>query len=142
MSDTHIPDINLGEEEHAWDDCGAKPLTKELVDYLKGLGIIAFRVHWEGGSDEGYYHGEILEMDTVLLDNKPSEELTKVAEQQAREIIAKWADYPGGYYNGAGDGTSYGDEYTYNLKDMTVSHDQWYHVQQHDSKGSSRISVQ
>lgn len=142
MSDTHIPNINLGEEEHAWDDCGAKPLTKELVDYLQELGVVEFRVHWEGGSDEGYFHGEIVHIEETNLDGKPSKELTEVARSQAYAIIAKWADYPGGYYNGAGDGNSYGDEYTYNIKDMTVSHDQWYHVQQYDKRGSSKISVQ
>ena len=78
MNETHIPNIPLGEEEHEWDYKGAKPLTKELVEYLKELGVVEFEVHWEGGSDEGYFHAAISHIEETKLDGKPSKELTEI----------------------------------------------------------------
>jgi len=135
------PSINLGQEEWDWSN-GPKPLTRELLNYLKEHGVIKFTISYSGGSDEGYYYGDINEHDDILLDGKPHADLTKAAVQKAGEMIDRWADYPGGYYNGAGDGTDYGDDFTYDLEKGTVEHTEWYHAPQEIKHQPTRIETE
>jgi len=135
------PSINLGEDEWDWGN-GAKPLTKELLNCLKELGVIKFTISYQGGSDEGYYHGGIDEWTDILLDGEPNPSLTEAALKKAVDLIDRWADYPGGYYNGAGEGIDYGDDFTYDLEKGNVEHTEWYHAPQEITHQPTRIETE
>ena len=133
--------INTGTDEWDW-GTGAKPLTRDLFRSLKELGVIRFTVSYQGGSDEGYNSNSVIERHDILLDGEPSPSLTLQAERKAEELIDRWAGYPGGYYNGAGDGTDYGDDFEYNLEKGTVEHTEWYHAPQETKHEPTRIQTE
>lgn len=97
-------------------------LPSDIMDELKALDIKTVELKWSGGSDEGYLH--------VETDKKIPNELD--------QKINKWAWSEEGY-NGAGDGSEYGDNITYDLEHGTVSHEEWYHVEKYDGRGSWKI---
>ena len=92
-----------------------QPLNKNLYKDCISLGVEGFTVHLEGGSDEAYV--------TVYLalGNTPRTD----AHNQLENALEEWVwDVFG--YSGAGDGTSYGDDYVYNLLDKKVIHSEWW----------------
>jgi hypothetical protein len=133
--------INTGTDGWDWSS-GAKPLTKDLFRTLKQLGVIKFTISYQGGSDEGYYSSDISEKSDILLDGEPSRSLTMAAMLKASNLMDRWASYPGGYYNGAGDGTDYGDDFEYNLEKGTVEHSEWYHAPQETKYGARKIQTE
>ena len=100
-----------------------EPLSKDIYNKAKEYGITKITLHWAGGSDEGYLHVE-----TDSKDNYLSKE------------IEDWA-YEAYEYNGAGDGTDYGDDITYDLKEGTVSHEQWFYVPQRTTNKPTKLKV-
>jgi hypothetical protein len=99
-------------------------MSKDLYDLLKEAGIVELVLHFSGGHDEG--HLEISA--TYLKDGKRLpyyyvpplsnfDEVMKIVEEAAEEGFS---------YCGTGDGNDYGDNYTYDLENNTVKHDEWY----------------
>ena len=87
----------------------AKPLSKEIYNKAKELGIERIILRFSGGNDEGY-----LDVETEPKFN-----------QDFASEIEDWAleEYN---YSGAGDGSDYGDDVIYDLKNGKVSTSEWY----------------
>lgn len=100
-----------------------EPLSKAIYNKCKEYGINTIVLHWSGGSDEGYLYVE-----TDSKNNYLSKE------------IEDWA-YEAYQYNGAGDGTDYGDDITYDLKEGTVSHEEWFHAPQRVKNKPTKLKV-
>ena len=88
-----------------------QPLNKKIYQILQEKNIEKLILRFSGGSDEGY-----LEIYTEGK-NELTEEETKEIDDWAWETFS---------YSGAGEGNQYGDNLTYNLKNMTVEHEEWY----------------
>lgn len=84
-------------------------LKKELYDRAIALGINEIHLHFSGGSDEGY-----LEID-----------LLPVYDDKLAFDIETWAWDTYGY-GGAGDGSDYGDDIVYDLKNNKATASEWY----------------
>jgi len=97
------------------------PFPKNFYDRCIALGVTCVTLHFSGGSDEGY-----LSVDSDTATNWG--DLTNEQRQVIRDLnhdIESWADEK--YcYSGAGDGSEYGDDVTYNFVEGTVEHQSWY----------------
>lgn len=104
----------------------AEPLSKEIYDKAKSLGITKIGLHFSGGSDEG----------DLYVETRP--------EYAPREFVDEieewvWENYQ---YSGAGDGESrYGDDIVYNLETNEVTTKEWYHVVQEEEAQTSTFKV-
>jgi hypothetical protein len=87
----------------------AKPLSKEIYNKAKELGITKIFLRFSGGSDEG----------NLDIDMEPTYNQKFVHE------IEDWA-WKVYSYSGAGDGSDYGDNIEYDLKAGKVSTSEWY----------------
>jgi hypothetical protein len=90
-----------------------QPLPSRIVARAKQLKIEIITLNFSGGSDEGYLNVDVDSSHEVVA---PSDFLNEV------ETWA-WDAY---HYNGAGEGSDYGDDITYNLKDGTASCQDWW----------------
>jgi hypothetical protein len=88
-----------------------KPLSKKIHAEAIKLGITSIHLRFQGGSDEGYLDIEV-------------EPLGWNESRDIREKIEEWA-WDAYDYSGAGDGSDYGDEITYDLAKNEVSHTEW-----------------
>jgi len=100
-----------------------EPIPLRFVTRALTLGVDKITLHWSGGSDEGYLH----------VSFSGSEEVTWDATRDLGTEITTWGEETY-YYNGAGDGTSYGDDVTYYLKEGRVSVQEWTMVRQEGSE--------
>ena len=98
----------------------ATAIPAGLLAKLEKAGITKFTLAFQGGSDEGY-----LEIYDQSLKGK------QYASMPAKlhDEVEAWA-YDSIGYSGAGDGSEYGDNFTYDLKAKTVMHDEWFHEHQ------------
>ena len=87
----------------------AKPLSKEIYNKAKELGIERIILRFSGGNDEGY-----LDVET---EPKFDQDFASEIEDWALEVYN---------YSGAGDGSDYGDDVIYDLKSGKVSTSEWY----------------
>jgi len=91
-----------------------KPLSKKIYDTALNLKVEMIRLRFSGGSDEGYLD--------IELDGAPyNDELT-----QFEFDVEKWA-WDVYSYNGAGEGTDYGDSITYDLNNKTAYTEDWWY---------------
>lgn len=88
-----------------------KPLPKGLYDKAKSVGVSNIKLLFSGGSDEGYLN--------VVLDDGDG------GDQDLQSAIEDWA-WKVYSYNGAGDGSDYGDDIVYDLSAKTVQHSEWF----------------
>ncbi len=93
-----------------------KPLKKSIYDKAKELGILKIILNFSGGSDEGYLNIDF-DIDTGFSFNDKTAQFEKEVEDWA------WSVYQ---YSGAGDGSDYGDDITYDLENNTASCSEWY----------------
>ena len=121
-------------------------LSKELFNRAKKLDVVSFTLHWEGGSDEGYLYidFEIAEKRRngqgvyTLRETKPE----YYRQLQAwEEDLESWAQETFAY-GGAGVGTRYGDDYTYDLVEKTVTHSEWWMERQEGGYSSDTLETQ
>jgi len=90
-----------------------QPLPARIVAKAKQLKIEIITLNFSGGSDEGCLNVDVdSSQDTVA----PSDFLREIEDWA-------WEAY---HYSGAGDGSDYGDDITYNLKDGTASCQDWW----------------
>lgn len=90
-------------------------LPKDLFDQLKQAEIKSFTLQFSGGNDEGYLDVEF----------SPQRE----QDENLRNRIGDWA-WETYEYSGAGDGSDYGDDFTYDLETMELRHTEWFSVRQ------------
>jgi hypothetical protein len=102
----------------------AKPLSKAIYDKAKELGVNTISLEFSGGNDEGHLH---VQTDTDNYD------FEKLVEDWA------WEAYE---YNGAGDGSDYGDNVVYDLKEGKVSTSEWFHVVKEEAGEVTKIEVE
>jgi hypothetical protein len=121
-------------------------LSKELFNRAKKLDIVSFTLNWEGGSDQGYLYVDY-EIASKRLNGESRWKLreTKPEYHQALQTwesdIENWA-HETFAYNGAGDGTRYGDVYEYNLVEKTVTHQEWWMTREEGARSSDTMETQ
>ena len=89
----------------------AEPLNKDIYNKALALGIEKITLRFSGGSDEG-----CLDVDLTPWNEKTIKFIVD---------IENWA-WDAYSYSGAGDGSDYGDDITYDLKNKRVSTSEWY----------------
>jgi len=112
------------------------PLRRDLYTRAIEIGVRTIRVNMEGGSDESYYD---VRCDFPGRYTDPSDEQRR-AINKLEEDIVDWA-YGAYGFNGAGDGSRYGDTITYNLVDNTVTNLEWAYVYQENDQGTTELAV-
>lgn len=88
-----------------------QPLPKKLYDLSKAAGVHTITLNFSGGSDEGYLNIELNHGE------HHDEHLEKSIEDWAWDVYS---------YSGAGDGSEYGDDITYDLKTMRATISDWF----------------
>jgi len=106
-------------------------IPKKIIEECKRLGVAKFTCRFSGGSDEGF-----LEVD---LDEVNWKDMTPDHTALVKEITT-WAD-EAMCYSGGGDGTDYGDDYEFDLTDMTISHTEWYHQPAYNDLGTASVTI-
>ena len=86
-----------------------EPLPKEIFKKAQELGVEEIILRFQGGNDEGYLNIEI--------NPEWNADLSEQVENWA------WEAYG---YNGAGDGSDYGDDITYDLVNKRATVQEWY----------------
>jgi hypothetical protein len=89
-----------------------QPLSKEIYQTAKELGVTRIILHFSGGSDEGFLNVE-------LDGEEAADDFYKQVENWA------WSVYE---YGGAGEGIEYGDNIEYDLVAGEVTHTEWHHI--------------
>lgn len=86
-----------------------EPLSKKIYDKAVALGVTQIDLHFSGGSDNGYL--------SVYLSGSSDSEFEQEIEEWA------WNTYG---YNGAGDGSDYGDDIVYDIVNKKATSESWY----------------
>ncbi len=97
-----------------------EPLSKDIYNQALKRGIDSITLDFQGGSDEGVLNAAVKYASNVI-GVSPSDE----SRYQFIEEIEKWA-WSVYSYDGAGDGSNYGDEVIYNLREKTAKTSGWY----------------
>lgn len=111
-----------------------EPLSKELNEILTKCEVESFVLKFSGGSDEGYLY-------VIVNRNPESSPLEKKYDGKLEEIIKEWA-WENYEYSGAGDGSDYGDDITYDLKNKTVSCQEWEMVERYHEETMNDLQIQ
>ena len=106
----------------------AKPLKKELYNRAKEAGVNRIILHFSGGSDEGY-----LDIELDSADWTKHKDLYSDIEEWVWEVYQ---------YCGAGDGTEYGDDIVYDLKNNKVSTSEWYTQRSYEEEQHDTLETQ
>lgn len=93
-----------------------EPMNKALYEKAKSMGITKIELEFQGGSDSGYLN--------VGFQNAEGS-VPYGQEDDLKQEIEEWA-WDAYSYSGAGDGSDYGDDITYNLVENTVESQEWY----------------
>jgi sugar phosphate isomerase/epimerase len=112
----------------------AKPLSKIIHAKAKELGVEMIVLQFSGGSDEGYLNVDLIGKDSseYRYDEK--------AKNFAQEIEEwAWEVYD---YSGAGDGSNYGDNITYDLENNEVRTDEWYDAPNYTNYPATKLELQ
>ncbi len=107
----------------------AQPLSKDIYNRAKKLGVEQIILQFSGGNDEGYLNVELV---GEKLDSEESYKLQLDIDTWA------WDNYD---YSGAGDGSDYGDNIAYDLVKGKVSTEEWYHAPQIQKYPSSKLKI-
>ena len=92
-----------------------EPLNKDIYNKAIALGIEKIVLNFSGGSDEGYLNVTLYPWHKDKSD--AHNDLNAEVENWA------WGVYS---YGGAGDGSEYGDDITYDLVNKKVTASEWY----------------
>jgi hypothetical protein len=103
----------------------AQPLSKDIYNKAKKLGVEKITLNFSGGSDEGNLY--------VETEPKYNSEFAQEVEDWAWEVYS---------YSGAGDGTDYGDTIIYDLKEGKVSTSEWFHVIKEEDGGTTKLEIE
>jgi hypothetical protein len=102
----------------------AEPLKKELYTKAKELGVEKIILQFSGGNDEGNLN--------IDLEPEWNQDFANQVEDWAWEVYS---------YSGAGDGSDYGDDITYDLVKNKVSTSQWYTSVERGSEDDNDIEI-
>lgn len=101
----------------------AQPLSKDIYEKAKELGVNTICLRFSGGSDEGNLY--------VETDSK-NYEFEALVEDWA------WRVYS---YNGAGEGDDYGDDIIYDLKEGKISTSEWFSVIREEDGETTNLEI-
>lgn len=93
-----------------------EPLSRPLYDQLRNAGVIALKLAFEGGNDEG-----LLDV-TFEFDKGQKADRGVISSLSTAVDNWAWDVYS---FSGAGDGTAYGDTITYNFETGKVTTQSW-----------------
>ena len=116
-------------------DVEVKPLPKSLYDRAKKLNVTKIYLEFSGGSDEGHMYARL---EQAKLNNEKCEPL-KV--ENLEQDVLDWMEKTW-HYSGAGDGSDYGDDLTYDLVENTVSTACWYYERQDTDLGDETLLIE
>jgi len=105
-------------------------LPKTLFDRAIALKVDEIHLNFSGGSDEGY-----LNVNLVYKDGDYSSELGKLESD-----VESWA-WDVYSYNGAGDGSDYGDDIVYDLVNKRAVTTEWYTARQEGPSEAMDLAV-
>lgn len=123
-------------------DQGIIDLPRELYAAALGLEITSISLHFSGGNDEGSLEVDVTTKEKNRVTSYSAEYSGQAAapdsEEQKSQLavsvlittIEDWANEAYDY-SGAGDGSDYGDDITYDLTRNKVVTHEWY-MQRHD----------
>ena len=95
-----------------------QPLKKELYNEAKELGVTSIHLDFSGGSDEGNLYAYTNDATPLLNAHGTEEQRLQIRKLEGALEEWAWEVYE---YSGAGDGTDYGDNITYNLVETEKS---------------------
>jgi hypothetical protein len=101
-----------------------KPLKKKLYTKAKELGVKNIILQFSGGSDEGNLN--------VELEPEWNQEFANEVEDWAWEVYS---------YNGAGDGSDYGDNIDYDIKNGKVTTSEWFTSYQTNENEAENLKI-
>ena len=104
-----------------------QPLSKKIFDKALSLGITEIHLNFSGGNDEGYVN--------VHFGGYSSEHNSEFA-QEIEEWV--WETYD---YSGAGDGSDYGDDVIYDLKNKKASVSSWYMARTEGDTEETKLKI-
>lgn len=105
-------------------------LKKALYNKARKMDLIAFTILIEGGSDQAYLTVEPeISMKRLKGEYVHNFVRTNVEYQDLLTEIEEfgWEEHG---HSGAGEGSSYGDRFRYDLVAKTISRTEWYHAYQ------------
>jgi hypothetical protein len=114
----------------------AQPLNKKIYEKALALGIVEINLNFQGGNDEGYLYVHCLK--EVTDDNG---NVKKGSESSLDAEIEEWA-WTVYSYSGAGEGSDYGDNIVYDLKDKTITTQEWYHTAHYDDPEEQEFALE
>jgi hypothetical protein len=103
-----------------------EPLPRTLYDKAKKLKLANIILEFSGGSDEGYL--SVCLTPSNHPDDEPNPALDAEIDSFSDEVEEwAWSVYD---YSGAGDGSDYGDDITYDLVEGKVTYSEWAMVRE------------
>lgn len=102
-----------------------EPITKALYKKAKSMGITKIQLEFQGGSDEGYLNVGLQNAEGSVPSKSTWMTLDSDQEDDLKQEIEEWA-WEAYSYSGAGDGSDYGDDITYDLVENTVETQEWF----------------
>jgi hypothetical protein len=106
----------------------AEPLSKDIYNKAKELGIEEIKLAFSGGNDEGSLYVEL-----SPYENDKDGSFSSEIEDWAWDVYS---------YSGAGDGSDYGDNITYDLVENEVSTSEWYHIVKEEATGTGKLKIE
>lgn len=107
-----------------------EPLNKDIYNKAIKLGVEKIVLNFSGGSDEGY-------LDVNLIPWKRESD----AHNELSAEVENWAWGVYGY-SGAGDGSDYGDDITYDLVNKKVTASEWYTARQEGDTDEGSLEIE
>lgn len=107
------------------------PLPLRFMTRALTANVELIIINWSGGSDEGHLDVQLQDETGKIISSWRG---TNPLLQPLLAEIEEWC-YDAIPYNGAGDGSSYGDTIRYNLKEGTVSTEAWWTEEVHGGEG-------
>jgi len=106
----------------------AQPLSKDIYNKAKELGVEEILLKFSGGSDQGYLEVRLT----------PNDDIDDIRLEQEIEDWA-WSVYS---YSGAGEGIDYGDNIVYDLKNNEVRTEEWYHAPKYQKYPATKLEIE
>ena len=109
-----------------------EPLSKKIYDTAVNLKVQIIKLHFSGGSDQGYLYVEL----DGMIEVPYNDELSKFEQD-----IEKWAlDVYS--YNGAGEGIDYGDSIIYDLSNKLAHTEEWWYERQENETDHEAFTIE
>lgn len=106
----------------------AEALKKSIYEKAKLLGVEQIHLHFSGGSDEGFLD---ITLEPYNIEGDTNELFSEIQEWA-------WNVY---HYSGAGEGSAFGDDITYNLVTGKVTTTEWYEKRVDEEPSEDELEI-